>query len=448
MKDTTEKAVAPQSPGLGKSGERGDRGDKRSHSDTDAQALAQPTAGHNSGHSAERNVHVEALRLIAIVGIAIFHTFLPFFNSVAYGTSLISGTDVSALSQSGVALFFLGFVSLLGSMGNNIFFMISGFYLIPSLQRDSALPGFWSRQLRKTVRRAVIVVATVAFYAVIAVCVDTWIVDIPGVSLHSWSWLVGGLEFVWLYLVAVFAAPVVAWLQGRFSRAWPIFVVSAFFIVMMLNCYIAFFSQGGVERGLTDWRKLMSAATYGVAFILAGFIGSRWSAFRSLGASLAWGSVVLTVAVVTCVAAMHDASLMGALSFKSTSLLAFLMALGGLIAASSSAPKSVSESASESTSNAPGVARLIRFFAAGILGFYVANALFDGLVSKTTQSVLLNLLGIDSSAANSTGVTLSVPGLVSFAGAGIGISVGFVAVVLLFDRLVAHPILSAVHLTK
>lgn len=427
------------------------------HDVADSHSSPSPSAPASRAARSPRNSSVEVLRLVAILGIAIFHTFLPFFNALAYGTTtgVVSQDALSPLTQSGGALFGLGFFSLLGSMGNNIFFMISGFYLMPSLQRDSSASGFWTRQLRKSLRRVVVILAVVAFYAVVAVCVDRWIVDIPGVSLHSANWLVGGLEFVWVYLVVVVVAPIFAWLQRRFTAGWSIAVVVAFFVVTALNCYIAFFSQGGVTRGLTDWRKLMSAATYLVAFLLAGFIGSRWEGFRQLGSSLLWGSLGLSVVVVAGSAMLHDADLLGALSFKSTSLMAFLMALGALLAAVSSGERRLarrqSDGVREENYESRG-ARCVRFFAGGILGFYVANSVLGAVVSVPVTEAMMRILNLNSVAegASAGGFSAAIPvgALWGFFGIGIAVSVAYVVVVLCIDRFVAHPVLSLLHLAK
>ncbi|MGK4256116.1 hypothetical protein [Bifidobacterium pullorum] len=51
----------------------------------------------------------------------------------------------------------LGVIALMGAWGNHVFFMISGFYLIPSLARRSTQAGYWLDALRGTVRRVLVI---------------------------------------------------------------------------------------------------------------------------------------------------------------------------------------------------------------------------------------------------------------------------------------------------
>lgn len=106
---------------------------------------------------AVRNVRVEAMRLAAIVGISLFHTMMPWTAQAlcdpAAGCSRIGdmlGSDPAVLAV-------LGVIALMGAWGNHVFFMISGFYLIPSLARRSTQAGYWLDALRGTVRRVLVI---------------------------------------------------------------------------------------------------------------------------------------------------------------------------------------------------------------------------------------------------------------------------------------------------
>lgn len=96
---------------------------------------------------AVRNARVEALRLAAIVGISLFHTMMPWTAQAlcdpAAGCSRIGdmlGSDPAVLAV-------LGVIALMGAWGNHVFFMISGFYLIPSLARRSTQAGVLARRV-------------------------------------------------------------------------------------------------------------------------------------------------------------------------------------------------------------------------------------------------------------------------------------------------------------
>ncbi|MFR7797915.1 MAG: acyltransferase family protein [Collinsella sp.] len=78
---------------------------------------------------AARNISIEALRLVAVAGIAVFHTFQWTFQAVC--TGLPEYAPLAVLPYSGA----LGFINLLGCWANEVFFMISGYFLIPSAVR-------------------------------------------------------------------------------------------------------------------------------------------------------------------------------------------------------------------------------------------------------------------------------------------------------------------------
>ena len=383
------------------------------------------------GAARPRNVHVETLRLVAIVGIAVFHTFLPWFNALAYNVE--TGVDAVAVSQSGFALFLLGIISLLGTMGNHIFYMISGFYLIPKMADDSRTPGYWKRQYKTTAKRIATVVVSIAFYVGLAAAVD-FVWDVQSMGPFSPRWVVGGLEFVWVYIGLLVIAPVVAWLQSRW-KVWPFALMTVFLAVEAANCYIAFFAQGDFFREVLDWRKLMSAATYAVGFMLAGFIGSRWEYFARIGRSLAYASVFVAVVAIGSLAITRDAALIGAVSFKSTSIVSLVMAAGALIAALSKKPEEVSPDAESRC------AVVLRVLASGILGFYILQSVLGGVWSGITARALGGILDFGT-----TDVSVSLWGILLFVVLGILLSLVYVLVILVADRFSRQPLLRVLHL--
>ena len=87
-----------------------------------------------------RNLSIEALRLVAIAGIAIFHTFQPWFAAATDGTWQAGAPALAAL----------GCVSLLGAYGNNVFFLISGMFLVPRAADASSERGYWRDQAARS----------------------------------------------------------------------------------------------------------------------------------------------------------------------------------------------------------------------------------------------------------------------------------------------------------
>uniref|UniRef100_UPI00359C8715 hypothetical protein n=1 Tax=Collinsella aerofaciens TaxID=74426 RepID=UPI00359C8715 len=68
------------------------------------------------GSKASRNTSIEALRLVAVAGIAIFHTFQWTFQAVC--TGLPEYAPLAVFPYSGA----LGFINLLGCWANEVFF--------------------------------------------------------------------------------------------------------------------------------------------------------------------------------------------------------------------------------------------------------------------------------------------------------------------------------------
>lgn len=78
---------------------------------------------------AARNISIEALRLVAVAGIAVFHTFQWTFQATC--VDAVEYAPLAMFPYSGV----LGFINLLGCWANEAFFMISGYFLIASAAR-------------------------------------------------------------------------------------------------------------------------------------------------------------------------------------------------------------------------------------------------------------------------------------------------------------------------
>lgn len=355
-----------------------------------------------------RNPRIEALRLVAIVGIAVFHTFQPWFAAITDGS-----WDAAPLTRS-----VLGCISLLGAYGNHVFFLISGFFLVPRAVAAARGEGYWGSQARAVVRRALPVLATVAIYALLALAVSTWVVPMERVSFQSAGWLVGGLQFIWVYLVVIALVPVIGWVWARLRR--PRTAVCAIVaVVLLVNLYIAFVSPGDDVRGLLEWRKLMSAVSYLAAFLVGGALsGLRLDGLaRALVPIAAFSVLVESFAGVT-----GDLRLLDALSFKSTSALSFALAVSSLAWAAKSGERG-------RTDGTPG---LLRGATQSILGFYVAQSVFTSLWHPLANEACLAALPLGEAAVVATGVIVSI---------------AFLAVVLAFDHLVRVPLLRLMRLT-
>ncbi|MDM8271979.1 acyltransferase family protein [Thermophilibacter provencensis] len=362
-----------------------------------------------------RNPRIEVLRLVAIAGISVFHTFQTWFDAATGGT----------WQASPPALFALGLISLLGAYGNHVFFLISGYFLVPRAAAAARDPGYWADQARRTARRALPILASVLLYALLALAVSTWLVPMERVSLAKTQWLVGGLQFIWVYLAVVVATPVIGlvWAHVRRPRIAVAVLVA---LVFAVNAYIAFVSPGSEERGLLEWRKLMSAVSYLVAFLTGGALSGRAlpRTRALLGACV--GAALLTESVAGL---SGNTALLAALSFKSTSLVSFALAVASLaVAAGLSADGADRRPEGEKTTR---LARLACELTPSILGFYVVQSLFGSIWHPLVDDLCTAALAYGEAALLVVGVVASLV---------------FLACVLAFDRLVRIPLLRLLHL--
>lgn len=413
---------------------------------------------------------VEMLRLLAIVGIAIFHTFLPAFESVlGYGPRPIDpNTPISAVAGSLWAVWLVMMIKFVGAWGNHAFFMISGYFLIPRMMRDSLEPGYWRRQAGATVRRVAQVLATVVFYTLIMLAVDRFVMPVASAGWKEWFLL--GLEFIWVYVLVVAFAPAMAWLLARVAR-WNAAVlvglaVAVTMLVYALNAYVAFTSTGSFA--LFDWRKWMGALSYAVSFVLAGLVGyamrrARGTAVgdgRGVGRGReagrhavnrplwmrsgvwAWMFVVVFAmlsAVVAWAVARGDYPLMYRLSFKSTSAFSFVLAVCSLMIA-------VTHVAAKRASTARSPFRVaVQALASGILGFYVVQSL-AGELWKPLCGRAMGLALADAALSGASVVRFGW--LLAWFAVGAVFSIGFVVVVCVCDRCIRQPLLRALKLSR
>ena len=400
---------------------------------------------------AVRNARVEALRLAAIVGISLFHTMMPWTAQAlcdpAAGCSRIGdmlGSDPAVLAV-------LGVIALMGAWGNHVFFMISGFYLIPSLARRSTQAGYWLDALRGTVRRVLVIAVSVALVAVVALAFDAWVMPLVNVHL-VWQWTLG-IEFVWLYAAFVAVAPVLACLLRRVPARIRVAVACVLVVALvMVNGYVAFVSPGdAATRGLADWRKWMSAITYAVSFAIAGVAGMsgaprpadlpRWRR-RWMKALAAVAAVVLTVEAVAAI--RRDVTLIAQLSYKSTSAASMALAfLPVMVCASGSGGAGVDLARASRGAGTSGsvAARAVAWLASGILGFYIVQSVFGTVAMDIAiQGLLADVTRWAASGGGAAGLWLLA--------AGTAVSVGYVVVVAVLDGLIRRPVLRMLRLGR
>lgn len=341
-----------------------------------------------------RILSVELLRIVSMLSIAVFHTFQPFFEAIvsgafSYSTSLTSTACLTTLA----------FIDQLGAFGNHVFIMISGYFLLAQSLDESS-----EEQRQKTLRRVRHILLTVGLYGTMAVLIGSFFPKATSASLSSVAWLTQGLQFIWVYLLLVALCPLIA-------RTWKLCpnqtmaLAIASIVIYGINVYIAYMSPGESKRALFEWRKLMSAVTYGLSFVIGGWIAQLRKEGRRVSSPHAGISLLLSVSVTFIIgllaARRGDLSLLNALSYKSTSPLACLMATSSFLYALS-VPQPPDERAGE------GVTRVVAFLTSGMLGFYVMQSLLSRGWHKVSNALLFQALEGGFSAFLLTGIAFSV----------------------------------------
>lgn len=314
------------------------------------------------GSKASRNTSIEALRLIAVAGIAIFHAFQWTFQAVY--TGLPEYAPFAAFPYSGA----LGFINLLGCWANEVFFMISGYFLIPSavraLQNGSSARGLASKSFTRLKK----IVLPTLFYCAACLFVSRYVYPLPEISLHEIGWLTLGIEFIWVYAASVLLVPVIAVIRQQIDSKRAPFVVALLVLATFgINCYIA--ATANEAAGIVLWRKLMSAVTYLVAFIAAGemrfvleYHGNASGAQKSKTVLI--GLVAATIALELLLSANSQYDTLWKLSYKSTSVISFILAAASVAAAALHQP----------CHEVPAADKTIMSLAAGTLAFYAVQS--------------------------------------------------------------------------
>lgn len=350
-----------------------------------------------------REPRVEALRLVAAASIAVFHTFMPWFYELTHCYGL-----GAYIVDNPVATPLLGFFNLLGAFGNNVFFFISGLFLVPAAARASLQDGYWAAQRAKTAERVKHILATVVLYLTLILGVSTFVAPIEGVSLGKLPSLLVWLEFIWVYLALTALAPAIGWAWARLRHPKAI-AAAIIALVFAVNAYIAFFNMGDLDRGLLDWHKLMSAVTYFAAFVGGAVLADVRLRPRAAAALLAT-AIGVSLCVECKLAWSRELLLMYATSYKSTSALSFAMAAAAvLFARRRDGKKGVRlEPATR--------------FSPSILGFYILQSLTSPLWQPAFRELLEDVYLMPQTTS------------CEMLAAGVGLSLALLAGLLVFDR--------------
>lgn len=337
---------------------------------------------------AARNIPIEALRLIAVAGIAVFHTFQWTFQAVCVGA--VEYAPLAMSPYSGV----LGFINLLGCWANEVFFMISGYFLIASAASAWDGGATWTSQIQRTTQRLGKVILPTAFYCLVALAWSTVVSPIPDVALNTHYWYTLGLEFIWVYAATVFMAPWFGLAKSRLpQKTYKTTVIAVGILAFVVNGYLA--AMSATSAGEFSWlQKLMSAVTYVIAFLIGGLLRDVTDAMDSdrvgaLGMRSLVTVLVLTIILEGALSFTDNLTAMTILSYKSTSLISFALAAASLLFAVTR----------RSASDNPRTAGAIVTLSTATLGFYVMQSLTSSLWRPVFNTLLANILVSQNSPA-------------------------------------------------
>lgn len=337
---------------------------------------------------AARNIPIEALRLVAVAGIAVFHTFQWTFQAVCVGA--VEYAPLAMSPYSGV----LGFINLLGCWANEVFFMISGYFLIASAASAWDGGATWKSQMQRTAQRLGKVVMPTAFYCLVALAWSTVVSPIPDVTLNTQYWYTLGLEFIWVYAATVFMAPWFGLAKSRLpQKTYTTTVIAVGILAFVVNGYLA--AMSATSGGEFPWlQKLMSAVTYVIAFLIGGLLRDVTDVMDSERADALGMCLLVTVLVLTTIlegelSFTGNLTAMATLSYKSTSLISFALAAASLLFAATR----------HSASGNPRTAGIIVTLSTATLGFYVMQSLTSSLWRPVFNTLLANILVSQNSPA-------------------------------------------------
>ncbi|MDD6556050.1 MAG: hypothetical protein PUF02_02100, partial [Collinsella sp.] len=252
----------------------------------------------------------------------------------------------------------------------------------------------WTSQLQRTTQRLGKVILPTAFYCLAALAWSTAVSPIPDVSFHTHYWYTLGLEFIWVYAATVFMAPLFGLAKRRLSqKSYTTTVIAVGILAFVVNGYLAAMST--ISAGEFSWlQKLMSAATYVVAFLIGGLLRDVTDVMDSDRAgALGMRSLVTVLALATILEGglsfTGNLTAMAILSYKSTSLISFALAAASLLFAATRRRASGNQR----------TAGVIVTLSTATLGFYVMQSLTSSLWRPVFNTLLANILVSQNSPA-------------------------------------------------
>lgn len=192
-------------------------------------------------------------------------------------------------------------------------------------------------------------------------------------------------------------------------------VIAVGILAFVVNGYLA--AMSATSGGEFSWlQKLMSAATYVVAFLIGGLLRDVTDAMDSdragaLGMRTLVAILVLAIILEGALSFTGNLTAMATLSYKSTSLISFALAAASLLFAAT-------RRSASGNSRAVGV---IVTLSAATLGFYVMQSITSSLWRPVFNTLLANILV----GQNNPAVTCIITGTV--------ISIVFALALLLID---------------
>lgn len=295
----------------------------------------------------------------------------------------------------------LGRINLLGCWANEVFFMISGYFLIPSavraLKNGSSVRDLASKSLSRLKK----IVFPTLFYCAVCLFVSMYIYPLPEISLHEIGWLTLGIEFIWVYAASVLFVPIIVLARRQIgSKRAPFVVVFLVLATFGINCYIA--ATANEATGIVLWRKLMSAVTYLVAFIAAGEMRfalehcNKTSAAQKSKIALI-GLTAATIALELLLSANSQYAALWMLSYKSTSVISFVLAAASVAAAALHQPRRKASAADKA----------ITSLAAGTLGFYAVQSFTCNVWRPIFDNAIYTMAaGVQTGTPNPSGAIL------------------------------------------
>lgn len=260
--------------------------------------------------------------------------------------------------------------------------------------------------MQRTVQRLGKVVFPTAFYCLVALVWSTVVSPIPDVSLGTHYWYTLGLEFIWVYAATVCLAPLFGLAKSRLSkRSYAATVIIIGILAFVANGYLA--AMSSANGGEFSWlQKIMSAATYVVAFLVGGLLRDVTDAMdsgrvRSLGMRSLIAVLAIVIILEGTLSFTGNLAAMATLSYKSTSLISFALAAASLL---------FTATRNNASSN-PRVAGVIVTLSAATLGFYVMQSLTSSLWRPIFSAMLANILvaqSIPASICIATGTAISI----------------------------------------